>query len=143
MSYRPYTSLTASGVSDLRPNNTGVTIGKATPVRINTFGELDFINVSVEAQAMNSAGVVSEDIINGASGAVITSGKISNITTSASFGDVVYVSKTGVLTNTKPSLGVGGFVSGDFIISVGVVAKNTDNPLNKDLVVIIDVVGQL
>lgn len=92
---------------------------------------------------MNVAGVASESIANGSSGAFITTGKVTNITTSASFGDVVYVSKTGILTNTKPSIGAGGFIAGDFVVSVGVIAKNADNPSSKDLVVIIDVVGQL
>ena len=143
MTYRPYTSLTASGVSDNRPNNSGVTINKAIPVRVNTLGELDFVNVSVESEAMNVAGVASADILDGNSGSFITSGKIENVTVSGNFGDIMYVSKTGDLTNTKPSIGVGGFLEGDFIISVGVVGKNAVTPANKDLIVMIDVVGQL
>jgi len=143
MTYRPYSTLTASGISDTRPNNSGVTMDKGTPVRINTSGEIDFINVSVEDEVANVSGVTSESILNTTSGNFITTGKVTNITTTAVFGDVVYISKTGTLTNVKPSIGVAGFVSGDFIVSVGVIAKNASNPSNKDLVVIIDVVGQL
>ena len=143
MTYRPYNQLTATGISDDRSNNTGVLIGKGTPVRINTSGELDFIDVSVEAESLAVAGVTTNDISNGAKGSMTNTGKVEDITTTASLGDTLYVSKTGGLTNTKPSIGVGGFLSGDFVIGVGVVAKNESNPLLKDLVLNIAVIGQL
>jgi hypothetical protein len=143
MTYRPYSTLTASGISDSRPNNSGTSINKGTPIRMNASGEMDFVNVSVEAQAASACGVASATIPDGSSGSFVTTGKVTNITTTASFGDVVYVSKVGGLTNLKPSIGVDGFLAGDFCIMVGVIAKNADNPSNKDLVVIIDVIGQL
>lgn len=143
MTYRPYTELTATGISDTRPNNTGVTISKAIPVRINSSGEMDFINVSIEAEALSVAGLTSEEISDNSSGNFVSSGKVSNITTTASFGDLMYIDKTGALTNIKPSIGVNGFVSGDFVVSVGVIAKNSSNPSNKDLIILIDVIGQL
>jgi len=99
--------------------------------------------VSIESQASGAAGVVSQNILDGASGPVITSGKVSDITTSAAFGDLMYIDKTGILTNIKPSIGVNSFVSGDFVVSIGVIAKNADNPINKDLVIMVDIVGQL
>ena len=143
MTFRPYNQLTSSGVSDARPNNTGATITKGTPVRINTSGELDFIDVSLEDESINVAGVTTQDILDGANGDFLNSGKIPNITTTASFGDTVYVSKTGTLTSTKPSIGVDSFVSGDLVIQVGVIAKNISNPVLKDLIVNIDIIGQL
>lgn len=143
MTYRPYSLLTASGISDIRPNNSGVTILKGTPTRINASGELDFINVAIEAQALSVAGCVSEDISNATSGVIITSGKVADITTSASFGDLMYIDKTGNLTNVKPSIGVNSFVAGDFVVSIGVIAKNTTNPVLKDLVIMVDIIGQL
>ena len=143
LTYRPYSLLTASGISDTRPNNSGVAILKGTPTRINSSGELDFINVAIEAQSLSVAGCASEDIANATSGVIVTTGKIADITTSASFGDLMYVDKTGNLTNIKPSIGVNSFVSGDFVVSVGVIAKNTSNPILKDLVIMIDVIGQL
>lgn len=143
MTYRPYSALTATGISDTRPNNSGITISKGIPVRINSSGELDFINVSVESQALSVAGVASENIPNTQSGTFLTTGKVSDITTTASFGDLLYIDKTGSLTNIKPSIGVNSFVSGDFVVSVGVVAKNSSNPLLKDLVIMIDIIGQL
>lgn len=144
MTFRPYNLLTASGVTDTRPNNTGVQIPKGTPVRINnSTGELDFINVSVESQVKAVAGVAAESISNGASGDFASSGKVTNITTSANFGDTVYISKTGGLTNIDPSIGVDGFISGDFVIAIGVIAKNIDNPSLKDLIINVENRGQL
>jgi hypothetical protein len=143
MTYRPTGAATSTSVSDNRINNTGVTILKATPVRFNTAGELEFINVGIEAETLSIAGVASADIPTATAGNVITSGKIANVSTIAIFGDVVWVAKSGGLTNLKPSIGIDGFVAGDFVVVVGVIAKNQDNPGNKDLVVNINLVGQL
>lgn len=143
MTYRPYNALTASGLSDIRTNNSGVSINKGVPVRINAAGELDFINVSVEAQALSVAGIAGQTIPNSTSGTFLSSGKVEDITTTANFGDTMYISKTGELTNTKPSVGIDGFIAGDFVVSVGVIAKNEGNPLLKDLIINIDVQGQL
>jgi len=143
MSFRPYNQLTASGVQDVRANNTGVSIDKAVPVRINASGELDFINVSTEAQALSVSGVAAQTILDGTAGSFLSSGKIEDVSTSAIFGDTVYISKAGILTNIKPAIGVSGFIAGDFVISVGVIAKNESNPILKDLIINIDVKGQL
>ena len=143
MTYRPYNQLQTSGVSDERSNNTGTIFTKGTPVRINTSGELDFVNVSVESEILNIAGIASQNIPTGLSGMFINNGKIEGIITSAAFGDVIYISKTGGLTNIKPSIGVGSFVAGDFSVMVGVIAKNEANPLVKDLILNIDIQGQL
>lgn len=143
MTYIPYAQLTSTGVSDSRTNNTGVSISKATPVRINTSGDLDFVNVSVESEILNVVGVTNADIANGSEGDFINTGKIEDISTSLGFGDVAYISKTGTLTNVQPSIGVGGFVAGDFVVRIGVIAKNQLNPLLKDLILSMDIRGQL
>lgn len=143
MTFRPYSVLTSSAIEDKRPNNTGASILKGTPVRINNLGELDFIDVSIESQATGIAGIAKETIINGASGSFLSNGKIEDITTTANFGDLLYVDKTGNLTNIKPSIGSNGFVSGDFVLSVGVVAKNINNASLKDLIINVDLIGQL
>lgn len=143
MTYRPFNTIQSSGVQDSRPNNTGGTIAKATPVTINASGELDGVDVSIESSALSVVGVAEGNILNGSSGNFVSSGKLTNITTSASLGDVLYIDQSGGLTNVKPSIGVGGFSSGDFVISVGVVAKNIDNASLKDLILNIQVIGQL
>ena len=143
MTFRPYNLLQSVNTSDQRENNTGATMTKATPVRINTSGEIDFIDVSVEANSIGAMGVTGVEILNGTFGDVVSSGKIVDIPTSASFGDTLWVSKTGGLTNIKPSIGVNGFVTGDLSILVGVVAKNESNPSLKDLYLTISIKGQL
>lgn len=135
---------TASGVKASLINQSGGALSKLTPVAIDVAGYINNVDVSVEASAMAVVGIVSDaSIANGATGNVITDGKLEDITTSASYGDVLYVSKTGMVTNVKPSVGVGGFVEGDFMIRLGVISRNVDNPLVKDLIVNVQVVGQV
>jgi len=123
-------------------NNTGSTIPKGTPVKVTSVG-VALVNVSLEADVDAIAGVTRADISNLSQGDVAAAGLIENITTSFSTGDAVYISKTGILTNIKPSIGVNSFVAGDFVVRVGVIATNTGNILQKDLLVSIQLMGQL
>lgn len=132
-----------AGISSTIENNTGSTIIKATPVRLNSFGDVETIDVAVEDEALAVIGITSEDIGDGASGTIVTAGKVVDITTTATFDDLMYVSKSGTLTNVKPDIGVSGFVAGDFVVAVGVIAKNESNPVNKDLIVNVQIIGQL
>lgn len=145
MSYNPNASGTpavSNSAANDAANNTGLTLTKGTPVRVSGLG-MSTINVSVEAQANAIAGVVRADTSDSTLGAVVSNGIIQDITTSASVGDVLYVSKTGTTTNVKPSIGTGGFVADDWVVRVGVVAKNSGNPSLKDLLVILEIVGKL
>lgn len=132
-----------AGISSSIENNTGQTIIKSTPVRLNSFGDIATIDVGVEDEALATIGLVSADIADGASGTIVTAGKVTDITTTATFDDIMFVSKSGSLTNVKPDIGVSGFVAGDFVIAVGVIAKNESNPSLKDLIVNIQTIGQL
>lgn len=143
MTYRPYDQLTAAGISDQRTNVSGVSMPKGTPVRQTTAGDMDFVDVSIEAHAFACSGITQSSVPNLSAGPVLTSGRLTNITTSFVFGDPVYVSKIGGLTNVKPERGVDGFVAGDFIIAIGVIGKNADNPANKDIILNIGLVGQV
>lgn len=149
MTYRPFTVIISQATSSSTTNkstlknNSGLTINALAPVRIDVNGDIDTIDVSVESEALTAIGITESSILNGSSGPVVTTGKIENIVTSFGFGDYIYVSKTGELTNVGPSEGIGGFVAGDFIIRVGVIAKNQSNPLNKDLLVNFNIVGQI
>lgn len=145
MSYNPNFSgiQGTASLSTSETNNTGSTLSKLTPVRIAADGQIATIDVSVEAQALAIAGIVKDDISNSGSGTIINTGRIEDITTAGTFGDILYVSKTGGVTHIKPSIGVDSFVAGDFVIRLGIVTKNTSNPLNKDLIVNILIVGQL
>lgn len=123
-------------------NNSGGTITKLTPVRASG-NNIDVVDVSVEAQATAVIGVLAADVVNGGISEVVGNGTITNITTSAAVGDVMWIAKDGSLTNTKPDIGIIGFVAGDWVVKMGVVAKNVSNPSQKDFVVNFHVVGEL
>lgn len=123
-------------------NNTGNTVTKATPVRLSNTGLMP-IDVSDEGSANSIAGLTRADIDNLGSGEVVSSGILENISTTASIGDIMYVSKLGDLTNVKPSIDVDDFEAGDWVIRVGAIAKNNENPLLKDILVNIQIVGEL
>jgi len=143
MSYRPYSALKASGLESKFQNGAGVTILKATPVRKTPTGYIDFIDVSIESEVLALIGVTSSSILPTNIGPVITHGRIENVTISAIFGDAIYLGKDGFLTNIKPEVGISGFVAGDFVVRIATVARNENNPLQKDLVLEITLVGQL
>lgn len=143
MTYKPYDTFTAVGISDQRQNVSGSSMPKATPVKVTSTGDIDFVNVSVEADAFAVNAITAEVIPNLTVGKVLTSGRLTNVTITGNFGDPVFVSKTGGLTTTKPDPGVGGFVSGDYAILIGSIARNQDNPTLKDIVLNIGVTGQM
>jgi hypothetical protein len=132
-----------SDISFTATNNSGVTIVKGTPVTLDSSGDIKAVDVSIEDEALAVVGVTGETISNGVSGIIITAGKVTDITTTANFDDMVFISKTGALTNIKPDIGVDSFASGDFVISMGVISKNETNPANKDLIMNIQTIGQL
>lgn len=143
MSYNPFTrqsNITSAG--RLNANQTGNSIPKATPVKITSSG-IDLMDVSVESDIDAFAGVLKDTAQIGGNGTIVSSGTIENITTSYPVGSMVYISKLGTLTNIKPSLGVNGFGEGDFVIKIGMIAQNVDSPTAKDLLVGIQIMGQL
>ena len=143
MSFRPYNTLKASGIELFYQNNSGTTITKTTPVCQKASGIIDFINVSVESDVFAFIGIAGADIANLASGPISTTGRIENVIVSGNFGDPLYVSKTGGLTTLKPEIGVGGFLALDFVLRVGVIARNATNFSNKDIILDTQLVGQL
>ena len=149
MTYRPFTDIinaaaaSSSSTKTLLVNNSGTTLPALTPVRLNSTGQLDFVDVSSDASVLSIVVITESAVVDWSEGYVITTGKIANITTGFNFGDYIYVSKTGTLTNTYPIVGVSGFIAGDFVIRIGVIAKNDTNPLQKDLFVSLNIIGQL
>lgn len=123
-------------------NNTVSLIPAFTPVCIAADGNIQPIDVADATDSETFVGITTESIAPAASGKVCLGGVIKNVT-GVSVRDLLFISKTGGLTTTKPSVGVGGFVVGDHILKVGVVAKNQDVPANTDLIVMPRVVGQL
>lgn len=145
MTYNPNSrgiAATARQTGNLRTNQIGSTIPKGVPVKLTASG-LALVDVSVEADIDAFAGVLAADCANLATGTLVNSGLVDNISTSFVVGSIVYISKVGTLTNVKPSIGVNGFGEGDFVIKVGMIAANQDTPTNKDLLVGIQHMGQL
>lgn len=144
MSYDPGASTPQIARSTARSadNTTGFMIAKFIPVKITASG-MDLIDVSSEADIDAFAGVTRSSVSNLATGEIVNSGIVEDTGLSYAAGTRVYVSKSGGVTNTKPDIGVDGFVSGDWVISLGVVALNDSNPALKDVIVFIEVKGQL
>lgn len=125
-------------------NGYGSTLTKATPVSTNTSGLIVPLDPSNEALVLAIVGLCSVDIPNAAIGEVFDNGRLENITTSFAIGDPVWAGKTpGTLTNVKPSIGVGSFLEGDFVIFLGAIVENEFNPSQKDIKLMISLVGQL
>lgn len=129
-------------IGDEAVNLTGSLRSRLTPVTINSLGDISVIDISSDS-SLAVIGVLSEDIDNLSSGSFVNAGIIEDITTSFDFGDVCYVSKAGILTNVKPNAGENGYISGDYLIRIGVIKKNKIDSLKKDLFVNISVVGRL
>jgi hypothetical protein len=145
MTYFPLVNIdgTSSGWKEALMNNTGGTLLKGTPVGIDALGEIQVIDVSVESSILSVVGLMMFDTNDGAEGELITGGRLTDVGAGFSLGNIVFISKTGGITNVKPSIGVGGFVSGDYVVQVGTVAKNKYNPLDKDILIRISIVGIL
>lgn len=123
-------------------NNTGFSIAKFLPVRIDVLG-MSLINPSIESDIDSFAGLTRTLVPDGNSGEVVTSGLVTDTGLVFSPGSVIYVSKSGGIINVKPSIGVSSFVAGDFVIRLGVLTENESNPLLVDALVNIQFLGQL
>lgn len=135
--------VSASYLGDTYLNDSGVSITKLSPVCITSAGGIKSVGVAVEAESLGCVGIAFADINNAASGIVITNGRLVTSGTSSILSSVLYAAKTGGLTDSKPSIGVAGFVAGDWVIRIGVVAKNLTNPVAKDILVNVSIIGQL
>lgn len=143
MAYNPFTRQSAvNSTGRFNQNATGMALPQGVPVKATSSG-LGLIDVSVESDVDALLGVLKSASADGSTGQVISSGSIENFSTPFPVGSPIYVSKLGTLTNIKPSVGVNGFGEGDFIVFIGKIAQNNDNPSNKDLLVLVQVHGQL
>ena len=146
MTYRPYSQISSSvDLSTIKTsllNTSGLTILKHIPVRINSNGDIMPVDVASEADIFSLVGISSSMISTGNYGDVVTQGRVEDID-GFDFGEYVYISKSGGLTNVLPDEGSYGFVSGDWVVKVGVIAKNPSDPILKDLIVNMQIVGQL
>jgi len=122
-------------------------ISRGYPVTINSSGLLALVDITTEASAYAFCGVTSLDCLSGGTADVLGAGGVL-VNIPASFGLVgqyglpIFVSHTGGLTATKPSVGSGGFVSQDYIVRVGITTKNVATG-STDLIINPNVIGQL
>jgi hypothetical protein len=133
----------ASSELPARTNASGASVTRTNPIRLDSNGDIQRVDPSIEAHVLACVGVAKDSVANSALCGIVTSGRLVDVTVPGSLGDTLFLSKTGTLTNLKPSIGVDGFVSGDFVLSIGIVVKNQDNPLLSDLLINIRLVGQL
>lgn len=122
-------------------------ISKGDPVFINTFGELEIVDITKEDASYAFCGVSEEDYIIGDVAKVIISGGVlydipSGFGLTGQYGKLIFVSHAGLLTATKPEIGAGDFVSQDFIVSVGLTTKNTTFG-TTDLIINPRIIGRL
>ena len=87
-------------------NSTGSTLTKGSAVYVS--GHTSETQVAdadnTSAASMPAFGIVSDDILNGATGTIVIGGEVSGINTSAfSVGDELFVGTAGALTATKPT----------------------------------------
>lgn len=151
MAYNPlYRGKTAKAPS--RSIATGYTNGTLSgmlmtkPVSTDATGQIALCDVSSENSVSRFVGITAEPIPSAASGSVISGGRAEALSANIagfSLGDPVYVGKNGTLIKTRPDIGVSGFVAGDWIIFLGVVVKNEFDAMEKDIQLMIEVIGQL
>lgn len=147
MSYNPnfrgdMSKAPTTSVESLFKNGSGIFLNKLTPVCSNTSGDIVKVNVSDESTSLSVVGFTAEDIDKGEMGRVIVGGRLTDVDLDLAFG-ALYVAKNGEFTDVKPSVGVNGFDVGDFVVRVGVLVKNEDDPLKKDIVLNVVLIGQL
>jgi hypothetical protein len=149
MSYRPYyyiiSEAQAAGATSLNTsliNGSASAVSALNPVTMNTNGDFQPIDVSSD-DSLKIVGVLLATTMPSAAGSIVCNGKIENVSVGLNFGDYVYVSKAGGITNNLPEEGLFGFVAGDWVIRLGVIAKNQLNPTLKDFLVSIQIIGKL
>jgi hypothetical protein len=134
---------TGSAITGTFTNGTGSSIAALTLVSQDSSGNLAVTDISNETKVQGILGVTPASISNSASGSVILSGLIPNVTSGFNPGDVIFLNNLGQLTTTTPDISHSHYVAGDFAVKVGKITVNASNPSNQDFFVEIEVVGQL
>lgn len=133
----------ASAIDIELRNGSSSGLSSLQPVSVDAAGKAVAVDVSNEALCKAFTGITFQGSALNQPVDVVTGGLLENIGTSAAFGSLLYVNKSGGLTNVPPDIGVGGFVAGDWVILVGKIAQNLATPAQKDLIVTPTVIAQL
>lgn len=129
----------ASALVQYFTNVSGSTFSKGQPISVDlSSGNIDNVDIMSESAASAFA-VCLEEILPTNKGMVTQLGRIEDIENyvACNFGDTLYISELGGLTPIAPT------TSGAMLIEIGIVVKNQTDPLKKDLIVNIDLRGQL
>lgn len=151
MSYSPNfrgnsSRATSSGNATGYQNGTASTMPIGTSVSTNVSGQIVLTDVSDEDLSEGWLGLSNEAIPTSAFGQVESDGRLQNIPLGLGFavGDPIWVGVTpGSLTNVRPDLSILGWVSGYYILFVGVVVQNEFNPTLQDIQLSRQIIGQL
>lgn len=126
-------------------NGTGGTLSAATVV-YSTASGIGKVDVSDINKVEKFAGLVAADLPSAAHGLVVSDGRVENIPIGLGFalGDALWVGTVpGSLTNVKPDLANPGWVSGDFVIFIGIVVINEFDALKQDIQLFKQITGRL
>lgn len=148
MSYSPSSFnpqiATASALVTTYTNASAITaIPQAQACSVNSSGLLVPMDVSSEASVNSFVGYANVRIPASAAGPIISNGRLQNITTSYPVGTAVYIGTDGNPTNIVPSVGVNGFVAGDYCVFLGVLVANETTPSEIDIALFTQVIGAL
>jgi hypothetical protein len=127
-------------------NGTGANMNACAPVSANTAGNIVYTDPSVESLVTSFVGLTQIALPSGASGQVVSDGRIENIPIDLGFaiGDAIYLGLTpGSLTNVKPDINATGWSEGMFVVFVGVVVPNEFDTEEQDIQLNRIIVGQL
>lgn len=127
-------------------NGTMSTMTAATLVSSNSVGNAVLLDVSSESLVESFIGLTADSIISGASGQIVSDGRLENIPLGLGFsiGDTLWAGVIpGSLTNVKPDLDAPGWTIGMFVVFIGVVVKNEFNGAQQDIQLSRTIIGQL
>lgn len=151
MAYNPLTNGFQSKISSIAivTNYTNasasVAIPQGTPCSLTgTADQIEPTDVTNQNSVSAFVGIAQFRIPASGNGPVLSNGRLQNLTGfSFSIGDSIWISVSGSLQNVRPSEGVTGFFSGDFVYYVGTLAQNESNFLQQDLIVMPQLIGEL
>ena len=140
---------TPKALSSTVDNQSFFTVTKGQPVRMDGSGEMQAIDITNDT-ALRLFGIATEEILNTGTGEIATHGRVEDVVITAILGDILYVKSDGTLIGSseftsgdEPTIGEDGYLVGDHVLKVGIVAKNVANGAKKDIIVHIQTMGQL
>ena len=126
-------------------NNTGSAIAQGVAVsKTGTADQIAPTDPTSDTSVHAFVGFAQFHLPNATLGPIISSGRLETLTGySFSLGQSIWIGLNGVIQNTRPDYAVTGFATGDFIMYAGVIVQNELNPINQDLLLMPQLVGEL